>query len=684
MGRIPSVLTAVVAALAFSASAVATATATEKTKVLPEPTISAPTSLTVSAKGGKLVASNGEAVECTSTAGKSAFTSANLGTGKLELSGCKGPLSSTCTGEGDRSGIVLTEGTVHYELALEMTSGAETTLVGAVVILQREFHITCEVVGVKELVLARGCDAGKDDSAQKLTKSVLVLFKQWATGETKILEILPPEATRFSLCLLEASVNGKGFTLAALEGESTAEKWTQGSKEVEVLLMNPAGAAPVRPPRVSLVNFTENTLPRIDTQPNLFEPSVPVSIDEWEGRDEIEWKASRGTVRKNWPVVYVQGTTILRLLAQFELEAESKRFIEERLEGPVTITGELNLGGAVIRFRKELSQRAIKEQAELKAFIEAAEMETVGALPREVKIYERASIRWQWEGIETGGLAFRQSLGESQHNIITTFAALRTLGVRTTEVFFTLLYLTVKGISEKRPAPSEEEVIQGDWTPFRGKAMHAINYNMETGAIESSATKVLRYYESVTAETLERELARLPRCTNITVEALVEKREGQCGAWARAFSYTLAYEGVASTIYEIAPRFGGAAECETSINCELLVKTWLFRGPSGAGAFPYFTREIEDLEGIEGQDTRNPYSVFVRHYVNKVRGREETLYDPSYGGGPVEAATQRGVFLKYQEENIAGYCREGAPVTCQIAEASPQREKILGTSIEPF
>ncbi len=127
-----------------------------------------------------------------------------------------------------------------------MTRGTETTLVSAVVLLQAQYHFTCEAAGIKELVLVRGCLAGKDDSAEKLTKNVLVLFKQWTTGETKILEVLPENATKETSCLLEASVTSSAteerFTLAALEGEATLEKWIKDeresrTKEIEVLLM---------------------------------------------------------------------------------------------------------------------------------------------------------------------------------------------------------------------------------------------------------------------------------------------------------------------------------------------------------------------------------------------------------------------------------------------------------------
>jgi hypothetical protein len=241
MKRIRLAVTIVTAIFALTVSAVAMAA--ETTKILPEPGAgeAALTATLNQSKEGKLETTGGSTVSCSKAKGSVSFTSFNLGTGSIEFEGCKGPLSSTCTGEGQKAGVIQTSGTAHYLLALEMvgTSGSETTLVGAFVALQREFHFTCEALGVKQLVLLRGCTAGTDRSAQKLTKTVEVELKQFATGEQKNLAILPPEATKEVECLLNASINGSPFELAALESSLTFEKWTKGGKEIEVLLMNP-------------------------------------------------------------------------------------------------------------------------------------------------------------------------------------------------------------------------------------------------------------------------------------------------------------------------------------------------------------------------------------------------------------------------------------------------------------
>ncbi len=154
-----------IALVAFGAIATMSQAA-ETTKILPEPN----TILlaTIKGNGGKLVALGGGTFTCKTTKGGVNFTNANLGLGLLTFEGCTAVSGlATCTGEGDRSGIVLTSGTVHFILALEMTRGTETTLVSAFVILQKQFHFTCEAAGVRELMLLRGCLAGRDDSAER-------------------------------------------------------------------------------------------------------------------------------------------------------------------------------------------------------------------------------------------------------------------------------------------------------------------------------------------------------------------------------------------------------------------------------------------------------------------------------------------------------------------------------------
>ena len=247
MRRIQLAITTLLGLLALAAIAgTTTATAFETTKILPTPTATEPLSATITIlrPGGALVALGGEKISCRSGLGSVNFTTENLGTGAIEYKECTTIVSSLevkCWGEADRveSGIILVTGTVHYWLALEMLTSTTTTLVGAFVILQAPFHFKCGIEGIAtELILVRGCQASRDDSNERLTKEVVVLAKQWATGETRILEVLPENSSREIKCLPESERETRGFTLSALEGEALISSWLQKGREVTVLLHN--------------------------------------------------------------------------------------------------------------------------------------------------------------------------------------------------------------------------------------------------------------------------------------------------------------------------------------------------------------------------------------------------------------------------------------------------------------
>ncbi len=204
----------------------------EHTKILPEPTTSSP--LKSSGKGGedKLVTVGGTEAKCKSSTSTSEFTSANLGTFHYLFSECKGPLGSTCTGEGDSKGSVALLGTSHYWLAL-----LSEKLVSALVFLFNETHFTCEVLGTKELVIVKGCAAALAEPTEKLTKVTKAVFNQ-EKGVNDIKEVLPQESTKEIKCTTETSVNGGKFEESAQAATDENEKLEQGGKAIEVLLMS--------------------------------------------------------------------------------------------------------------------------------------------------------------------------------------------------------------------------------------------------------------------------------------------------------------------------------------------------------------------------------------------------------------------------------------------------------------
>jgi hypothetical protein len=225
-------------------------TAAEVTKILPEPTAKEPLlGVGVFASiPGRIVLTSGKTLECSKAKSEGEFTTSNLGTGHTTLEGCTAEAGlARCTGEGDGGGTLLDSGTIHYVLALEMISSTTTTLVAAAVTLLHPFHLTCEALGIKELVVARGCLAARDESKEILTNHISLIARQWTTGETKILEILPPEARSETDCLFEVAIFREGaeqrFELGAVEGEGAIERIVKDeeggrTKLITVLLMN--------------------------------------------------------------------------------------------------------------------------------------------------------------------------------------------------------------------------------------------------------------------------------------------------------------------------------------------------------------------------------------------------------------------------------------------------------------
>jgi hypothetical protein len=224
---------AIMAIFALSVVAVATAAAEERTKVLPEPTLASPLTSTGKGGEGKLVTVGGKEVKCKKAVGTGEFTSLNLGPFHTTFEECTGPLDSTCMGEGDAAGKVLLLGTAHYWLAL-LTG----RLVAALVFLFNELHFTCEALGVKLLVLVKGCAAALAEPTEVLTKVTKDVFTEEKTGVSDIRSVLPQESTKELSCHTETNVNGAGFEESGETGTAENEKFEKGGSAVSVLLMN--------------------------------------------------------------------------------------------------------------------------------------------------------------------------------------------------------------------------------------------------------------------------------------------------------------------------------------------------------------------------------------------------------------------------------------------------------------
>ena len=239
---------AVMAAFALSAVAVSAASA-EATKILPEPT--AAESLTAKASqtvAGDLLTVGGLEVKCVKGSGSETWTTANLGTGTVLFTECTGPLSTTCTGEGDPSGLIGTEGEVHFWLGLLMTSETATELVGALVFLLKvgatlkpvKFTCVNSKKTIEDKIEVNGCVASQvlPASLNALIKEASEEFAEWKSGETKVLQVLPQGTTSEINCLPETKTNGGAAELSAITAKFTMGTFEKGGKAITIELMN--------------------------------------------------------------------------------------------------------------------------------------------------------------------------------------------------------------------------------------------------------------------------------------------------------------------------------------------------------------------------------------------------------------------------------------------------------------
>jgi uncharacterized protein YacL (UPF0231 family) len=229
----------------------ATASASEPTKILPEPTAAAPlTTASTQSAEGHLLTVGGLEVKCKKSSGSESWTSANLGTKSVLFTECKGPLLTTCTGEGDAEGLIAAKGEVHFWLALLMTGTREkptAELVGALVFLLEsagvQFICVNKAKTIEDKIVVHGCAAWQVSPASlnKLITEAKEELAEWSSGETKILSVLPQETTKGINCLPTTTVNGGAEELSGLSGVFTTETFKKGGSSITIELMNAGG-----------------------------------------------------------------------------------------------------------------------------------------------------------------------------------------------------------------------------------------------------------------------------------------------------------------------------------------------------------------------------------------------------------------------------------------------------------
>jgi hypothetical protein len=374
--------------------------------------------------------------------------------------------------------------------------------------------------------------------------------------------------------------------------------------------------------------------------------------------EAVEWRAVAGHVFKNWPVAYVQNTTMTLNVGFYAGAARDT--LKNRVEGNPTITGETTVAGKPLVFTTELNLQKVKSELKEGEYFCVQGISADQPLPAGVR-HQQMEITWRWRAREKrnkGSVTLVQKLGSSRHHLYVTFQ--KPLSWATT--YFTLLSLD----SVTQEAPTEDSVVKNVWKDFTSMGpqgaptTHLRTYNPASGTIGLGPT--LKYYrEEPPGRTLQAfgktvgEIASVPGvCIEYTTKGLLESGEGRCGAWARAFKDALGVEGIESTVVGLKPT------CEP---CLMLVKNWKFGKPESGLTFPYSASAVTDQLGVPAQGVRNPPSAFTDHAVVRF---DSSIYDPSYGAGPFT-----GGLLEYQKASIDGFCDELATETIRCEKAPP-------------
>ncbi len=154
--------------------------------------------------------------------------------------------------------------------------------------------------------------------------------------------------------------------------------------------------------------------------------------------------------------------------------------------------------------------------------------------------------------------------------------------------------------------------------------------------------------------------------------ALVNRTNGQCGAWADLLAQCARTQGIDGAEFVTIQPYDPAlpTDCAGQTNASsFLVRNHAFApgaGTSGCDDYPYRfddpcsiypkwpagTVEVTDAPGIPGQDEPNPASWFGGHYIVKFNMK---YYDPSYGAGPFEG-TKDEANLTWEQGAVDGYC----------------------------
>jgi hypothetical protein len=394
---------------------------------------------------------------------------------------------------------------------------------------------------------------------------------------------------------------------------------------------------PTPPPtfsaRIRRVDFTNNLeIQRDRLSPSPTQDLPPQRITEFDG-DAIEWKDDNcdGVTNKNWPAGYPRFSAVA-------LDIE----LCVRLQGVssviATVRGTTQLAGTELVFEKA-GVTLVDGVNIVKGFVSQPMRSP------EVRNDEPMTIRWRVSS-DLGTV----DAGPSGHNIYITLQD----PLAPFPIYFTVIDWTTHAA---RRATSAIELVDRLESDLKDRSLYRRDFNPVSGAIDHRQA-LLHYWTDVSPgkplAVLFSQVHNPFTCGRFfTVELLLMKTDGRCGAWALFMLNALGIHGVAAEGIHVAVASSGCTAAAQQ--CIMLVNRWSFhgRGTSGDSVYPYTSDEVFDAPGVAGQGNRNPPPFFWDHAIVRVGiGNQGPHYfDPSYGTGPFDTLE------RYEFASIDGYCK---------------------------
>ena len=215
-------------------------------------------------------------------------------------------------------------------------------------------------------------------------------------------------------------------------------------------------------------------------------------------------------------------------------------------------------------------------------------------------------------------------------------------------------------------ADTPQQVIDRTWEAF--KTLDVYTAKPAMGPIAERVTKKLHYYKS---------WSPLP---GFDMAELLRDGDGRCRAWAEFLVETLRVQSIAASIVAVKPIMAPDEG--------FVIDKWQYSGansqnadyPHGnvryadghiyskAGGFWHYdwdptATDVTHATGTgqatglgRGQGNTIPVAIFADHALVRI-GSENKLYDPSYGTGPFDGASQSAALLAWENASVAGFIR---------------------------